>query len=254
MIIVDDRIGSADLGPQLRKLGVDTTIARLEFGDLAFEGKGAENTTVQIGVELKKVPDLLQSLREGRLTGRQLPGMMDETKGLYDYGWLLIEGGITINAKNGEIGIKTAWGKRSTNFGTWTYAELQKRLFTLEQQWDVRTVWCADRAETLRWLVTLYRWWTDRALDGHASALQTHRPMGWLKVSPFREAVMRWPHIGPKLSKTVEDAFDGNLRTAANAGIDQWAALTVGDVRTGTSRRLGMKAASNIVDFLNGKR
>ena len=251
MIIVDDRIGSADLAGPLRKMGVAVEVTRLEFGDLTFTGRGSKDYPVQVGIELKKVPDLLQSLRDGRLTGHQLPGMMDPNKGLYDYGWLLVEGTTCLDPQTGIL-LECNRYKNPLR-GKWTYAELQKRLLSLEQQFNVRTVWCADRTHTLRWIICLYRWWTDQAMDSHGSATATHTPrvMGWLTVSPFREAVMKWPHIGPKLSQTVEATF-GTLQRAANASVDEWAAIQVGDARTGTSRRLGLKCAEDIVRFLHG--
>jgi ERCC4-type nuclease len=92
MILVDQRTGSADLEPQLKALGLPTELMFMEFGDIAWTGRGENGTAVQVGIELKKLPDLLTSLRDGRLPNHQVPGMLKKPEGAYDYGWLIVEG------------------------------------------------------------------------------------------------------------------------------------------------------------------
>src|ERR1035437_1169131 len=70
MILIDKRIGSADLLAPLQAAGFDAQLVELAFGDLAFEGKGPNGTTLNVGVELKRLGDLVSSLRTGRLAGQ----------------------------------------------------------------------------------------------------------------------------------------------------------------------------------------
>jgi ERCC4-type nuclease len=84
-IYLDDRAGSIELHPHLPKSR--TTLCRLDFGDVAFDGKGPEGT-VSIGIEYKKIPDLVDCMQSGRFAAHQLPGMAKT----YDVFYLLIEG------------------------------------------------------------------------------------------------------------------------------------------------------------------
>jgi ERCC4-type nuclease len=80
-------------------LPVDAS-TQLEAGDLFFVGRGDKGAATTIGIEHKKVADLIASLRTGRLQGVQLPGMRAAEAGatpLYDYAYLMVEGEITWN-------------------------------------------------------------------------------------------------------------------------------------------------------------
>ena len=88
MILVDTRAGSNELIEPLLKAGLPVEEATLEFGDLAFLGRGEGGKKLTIGIEHKKMGDLVQSMTGGRLAGHQLPGML----GMYDRCWLIAEG------------------------------------------------------------------------------------------------------------------------------------------------------------------
>jgi ERCC4-type nuclease len=88
VIFVDRRVGSKDLLSPLRQTGLEAELVELEFADVAFSGLGTKGASVDIGVELKTLNDLVGSLRSGRLAGHQLPGL--RTK--YEHAWLIVEG------------------------------------------------------------------------------------------------------------------------------------------------------------------
>lgn len=251
MLLIDDRVGSNDLVPQLERLGLPVTMSRLDFGDVAFEGKGADEQPVWVGIELKKIGDLIGSLRSGRLNGHQAPGMLGP-KGCYDHGWLLIEGGY----KTDERGFVQTKSKR---LGTWRTApggmrvsELEKRVLTLEVGVGLRVRHTPDRAASLLFLHNLYRWWTDTSLDRHASLWQAQALGTFIPMSDFRETVRRFPGVGVKASRAVEQAFDGNLQRACNASLQEWAAITVPNGR-GKTKRLGLSTAERILAFIQGR-
>jgi ERCC4-type nuclease len=241
VILVDRRIGSNDLLTPLKAAGFDAQLVELAFGDIAFEGKGPNGTTLNIGIELKVLGDLINSLRTGRLAGHQLPGLLKT----YDYAWLLVEGAWWSNAQ-GQI---EYMGRRRTGKkiqGRMTASELDKQLLTLELCGGLHVAHTHTRADTVRFLGNLYRWWTDRALDGHTSHLALHVVPSVYAISPFRAAVCQWPGIGVKTSKAVELRFH-TIRCAAAAPVEEWATLTVGD------RQLGRKTATRLVKFLRGE-
>lgn len=248
MLLIDDRVGSKDLHKPLKDAGLPAEIVRLEFADVAFQGKGPGGSALDIGVELKTLSDLVGSLRSGRLAGHQLPGLTKH----YDYTWLIVEGmwrhdeaGQVVNYRGKYRGWQPVPGRMSAG-------ELEKQVLTLECCGGLHVRYTNSRRDTVRFLSNLYRWWTDVAVDQHTSHLAVHMAPTIVPVSDFRQAVMRWPNIGFKTSKSVERIFGGSIRTAGNASVEQWAAVeTITD--KGQARRLGTKAATEIVHFLEGR-
>src|ERR1035437_3942143 len=127
MILVDRRVGSNDLLAPLKAAGFDAQLVELAFGDIAFEGKGLNGTPLNVGVELKRLGDLVSSLRTGRLAGHQLPGLLRT----YDYAWLLVEGQWRANAA-GQVTTQKRSRLWTVIPGKMTASELDKQLLTLE--------------------------------------------------------------------------------------------------------------------------
>ena len=84
MILIDERDGSRDLLDMPALEGYAES-ARLDFevdgkmvpcGDAMLTGHGPGGSTLTIGVECKKLPDLLSSISTGRLGGTQIPRML----------------------------------------------------------------------------------------------------------------------------------------------------------------------------------
>ena len=246
MILVDKRAGSGPLLQPLLDAGVKAQHCTLPFGDFAWTSKEGHS----IGVEYKTLNDLISSIRSGRLTGHQLPGM----RAMYDYSILLIEGlwrhdekGRVTSYKGPQRGWQPAPGRMSA-------AELDKRLFTLSFCAGVSVWTAADRRSTVRLLTSLYRFWTDGCLVDHTSHLAPHQPTSVVPLSPFREAVMMWPEVGLKMSGVAEKFFLRNqkpsISMAARASVHDWADLLTTD-KSGKTRKFGMKAAQKVQDFLN---
>jgi len=72
---IDKRDGSDYLCEPLKQLGL-RRISTSPFADLAFTGRGNDDAPIEVGIEFKKLDDLVTSLRSGRLQGHQLPGML----------------------------------------------------------------------------------------------------------------------------------------------------------------------------------
>jgi ERCC4-type nuclease len=248
VILVDKRAGSEELIVGLEARGLTVEATTLDYGDVAFTGRGEGKKTLDIGIEFKKVGELIQSIRDGRFAGHQLPGLTGERK-MYDHAWLLVEWGKE-EVRGGNICFYQRRGWRVLM----PLSEYQKHLLTYELLGGIHVQSTSNRRATLAWLVSLYRWWTDRPLDGHTSHLAVHQPAVFGELSPFRKAVTSWPGIGRKLSRGVETAFRRNdrpsLRAAVNAPAEKWAAITTRDDK-GTERRLGLSAAEKLVEFFN---
>jgi ERCC4-type nuclease len=257
MLQVDYREGSGDYGPLLEKAGLPAEVVEapgLDFGDFAWVGRGQKGTQVMVGVELKKLPDLLQSMRDGRLPNHQVPGMLDKELGIYDYGYLIVEGVWRRSQLTGMLEVpkglhKIEWVEAH---GGWTVNELQKRLHTLTRAYGLEIHYTAGPTETVALLDVLFRWWTDVDMDEHKSHLVEHKTFSWAKMTDFREVLRRFPHLGLKGSLGAERAFK-SLKAAANAPVEHWANIEVPVGSSGKTKRLGIKVAEDIVRFIRGE-
>ncbi len=249
MILIDAAVGSNDLATPLRKLGLPVDVLHLEAADIAFTGRGVGEEEVFVGIELKRLSDGIQSLRTGRLAGKQLPKLRKFFGG---FAWLLVEGRWIANERglvSTYKGPKRGWVPMP---GAVRASELEKELLTLEICGGLRRKDTNTRADTLRFISTLYRWWTDKALDEHGSHLAVYEPPTLMPLSPFRQAVCQWPEVGIKTSAAVERKFEGSIRRACAANVGEWAEITTVD-RHGKERRFGEKAARKVHTFLGTK-
>lgn len=259
MILVDYRAGSKDLIKGLVKLGLPVENAdgtppgsTLEFGDVAFMGRGVGGAPLFIGIEHKKVADLIQSL-EGRLPGHQLPGMHTT----YDRSWLIVEGDWAHDAI-GRMTMFKAKGKRKPVKGAPPALELEKRLLTLETRAGLHIRLCPTQADSLRFICALYRFWTDKDIDEHKSHIAIYSPDldAGLKVpmSEFRRIIAGVPAIGLQVSKAIEQrVWDdekgcGSFRRLMMLTEAQLAEITT--VHKGKERRLGTSKARQILEAL----
>lgn len=217
MILVDYRAGSHELVAPLQRIGLPVEETTLEFGDLAFTGRGEGGKNVSIGIEFKQLSELVASLRSGRLQGHQLPGMRDA----YDYSWLLIEGELKFN-KNGQLLRRVKRAGWRPMPGQMMVGEFLKRLFVLQLCGGLTPLWSQDRHSTLKLIEALYRTWTDHNLDEHKSHIAIYQPPTLLPISQFRRTVSTLPGIGIKLSGDVEKRFKGSIRRAVLAHPDDW--------------------------------
>jgi ERCC4-type nuclease len=144
IILIDEREGSremADLIPE-------SILVTLLFGDCTFSGNGPHGP-VQIGVERKRVRDLLNSIATGRLSGHQIPGLLKE----YGRVYLVIEGRWT-RKKKIEQG-----GRTFSTEGVWHY------LMSMQEA-GIRVTLTEDLQETCEWIQWLESWWS-KPWKGH---------------------------------------------------------------------------------------
>ena len=166
MIQLDDRIGSGELLPYFRPYGIRVEKVRLPFGDVAWEGSGP-NGRCMIGLERKRLDDLVQSMQSGRLSGHQLPGMVET----YDYGYLLVEGIWRTSQSTGEVEVLERSGK-------WERRGIQVRalhnyLFGLSLRAGMLAWKTSNERETVEFVVDQYRMW-EKPWEDHSAHEQTY--------------------------------------------------------------------------------
>lgn len=254
MIAVDSRAGSKDLIKPLLAAGMPVSSETLLYGDLAFEGRGPDSTTLSVGIEFKMLGDMIASIRSGRFTGPREAGTLGQLHGMvasYDHAWLMVEGYWRTDDRGRIVayqGPKKGWTPVPGGMGG---AELDKHLLTFEVCAGIHVWRTTSRADTIRAIASLYRWHSDSAIDRHTSHLAPHRPQTLTPLSPFRAAVMAWPGVGLQASLAAELQFGASVTTAAMAMRQEWAELQMPDP-SGKPRRFGEAKAEKLMRFLRG--
>ncbi len=202
-ILVDDREGSKELADLLK----DALLVRLEYGDCAFEGNGP-NGKVTIGVERKRVNDLIQSINSGRLSGHQLPGLLET----YYKTYLLVEGMWRANRRDGTVEVfrhgkfKPLGSSRFTSKRIWGY------LTALNASTGVTVFITTDMVETVLVIEELEHWW-NQGWEKHVSHLMVNKlspPSAYMKPgkpSLIRRLALELPGIGYDRVAEVEKKF-----------------------------------------------
>lgn len=210
-----------ELYAPLVQVGADTELTQLEYGDAAFIGKGPK-CDVMVGVERKTIRDLIQSMTTGRLSGHQLPGLVEH----YAYRWLLVEGRYRESTEGLiEIPWKTGWETVRLR-----YDALDHFLLTLQLRGGISVMRTFDLRESAAWLARLHSWWTKKEWREHRSHLALHQPSDagmWHKPGLVHRMAAQLPGIDEKardvaqVFKTVKamvDAEESEWRTIPGIG------------------------------------
>lgn len=213
-ILLDDRAGSGDLISFLRHWNISCELTRLEFGDAAVEASGPISPCA-VGIEIKKIKDCISSMRSGRFSGHQLPGLVR------DYGavWLVVEGYYGVDFETRVITVSGGKGKRiplkmgRQSKAYFMYAELDHWLTTLEVKAGIRVRRTGSRVETAAFLADMRTWW-EKPWESHKSHLSLHvntqpADAGVLLIpaSTTRKVFAQLPGVGWERSKALEDHF-----------------------------------------------
>lgn len=237
---VDDRVGSRHLALPLQNFDIKTRLVRLDYGDVWFEG-WQRGKISRIGVELKRVDDLIQSMLSKRLIDRQLPGMAEA----YDVRYLLVEGcwrpsdmgGIEILRCRGDW---CGWRPARTSL---TYSQLNRFLITMAQYGGVAVWRSSGLDETVTMISDLFHWWQKRK---HRAHLGFYTPPMYdtnaLDPDANRKRLRRMaehlPHVGWFRGIDIARHFD-SIDEMINAPIKRW--VRIPDF--GAKRALDVRAA-----------
>lgn len=249
MIRLDDRVGSGELLPLFRPFGVSVEKVRLEFGDLCWQGNGPKGLCM-VGVERKRIDDLVQSMQSGRLSGHQLPGMVEN----YDFGYLVVEGFWKADPQTGELLVsmgRDRWVKRGIQVRA-----IHNYLFGLSLRAGMLVWRTGTDRETVEFVVDQYRMWTEKRWDEHKAHEQVYtggasmdlseeqREGGggrrlYLNVKPPTNAELLasvMPGLGKKLAYRVGKKF-GTPMQMMLAEADRWAEVKGVSVKMGQRLR-----------------
>ena len=241
MLLVDYREGSAELLEPLRRMGLPAENAGPPGidADLSWEGYDA-GKLVSVGVEFKKLEELIASLRTARLQGHQLLKMRDEQTG-FTFNYLLVEGEWHEDTQGFMI---KRVGRREFKRipGQMKGSELRKRLDILHLNGLIR-MHTSTRQQTLNEIADLYRVYTDCDLRDHQSHIAIYRAPTLTPISEFRKFFSSIDGLGLRKTIAIERHFSGSVRRAIGASKAEWMKI----------EGIGPELASHVQCVLDGE-
>lgn len=245
-MVIDRRAGSCDLFPQLQMVRPrirDLELGDLSYGDIQIVGNGPEGAPVLVGVEYKKLGDLVQCIDNGRFVGHQLPGMLE----CYQDVWLLVEG-IWREGRDGGVEVprgqswKPILGGQTRGFSA---SSLYGFLMTLQIKLAVKVVCTGTLPQTVRWLSALNRWWTDKEWEEHRAHLAFDQSTALSLISRpslVRRIAKELPGVGWGRSGAIAKHF-GSVMEMVTAPTGEWQSI----------EGVGKVTAEKIVRALDGE-
>lgn len=226
-IQVDNRAGSVDLAPMLRTLGCEVDLCRMEFGDVAFTGLGANGDPVSVGIECKTLDDVLACIISGRFAGHQLPGLIKS----YDHVYLLVQGQWRARIPDGTLQQykfqhgREFWMEAGGGQRRWMWRDLEAWLTSMAIMGGLRVHRVPDWREGTMWLKTVYNWFQKETHQSHqvvygGKELYTDRAL-LVRPSLARRIAKELPGIGVVRSADVAHEFH-TLEQMVSASVKDW--------------------------------
>jgi ERCC4-type nuclease len=238
MLLLDSRAGSIDLHGYMPG-SQHTVLTQLRSGDAAWIGNGPSGK-VDVGVEVKHLPDLLQSLEDGRFPAKQLLNLRED----YDIAYLLLQDRIS-RSRDGQL---LVWMPRDASklgmdrykpqyyekgrwvtalFGQRTpmlYSTFCKRRASIASA-GVRMLWAGSHEEAACAVAAEYEWWRQD-WGAHKSLKVFDESFVTLtKPSVVAKTIHAMVYgIGWVKAFAAAEMF-GTVRRAANANEAEWRAV-----------------------------
>lgn len=224
MLLVDNRDGSNELIPLLP----DCVSCRLDAGDVAVAGYGPDGD-VLVGVEVKKMRDLLDSISSGRLAYTQLRPMFDN----YFQSWLLTVGDYRAS-RTGELQLRGRAGWHGFRIGSRhvPIGYLESSIIEL-QAIGLHHHHVASNQDAAQWLLRLERWWS-KPWDQHKGLkkFDTSSAQSHIALMPERDpvedqiarVVKEFPGLGWDRAQAAARHFQ-SVDEAINAPLSEWATI-----------------------------
>lgn len=240
VVLVDDRTGSGEVAPILRGLHVPVRVERMDSADFAFEGQGPRGKCM-VGIERKKVRELIQSIESGRFEGDQLPKMVKA----YEHCWLVVEGIWRPNPQSGVLEEGSSNGWHDTLFGRkgFAFCQLDNFLTSMQARVHLMVKYTATVTDTA-WVVKDMWQWYRKPWGQHRSGLVIYNPPPPAALFLKPNLVRRWANnldgIGWEKSAAVAARFATPIDMVV-APEREWVTIP------GIGRGLALKAVRQIL-------
>lgn len=246
MLFIDDRSGSNELVPYLSD--PDTCVCRLNSGDVAFAGNGPSGD-IMVGIEVKKVPDLLSSESTGRLAATQLPRLLMDYQEIY----LLVIG----NYRPGSDGtLQVERGNHWTNYRVGNrvvpYAYIEGFIIEL-QATGVGFGRVENNREAAWWIRTCEHWWSKpwdkhramKKFDNSGPALMPgdENDPEYRRLKAMANVMKGLPNMGWERAWAAARHFD-SLGDAFSATVKEWSEID----------GIGFTIADRVVETIHGRK
>jgi hypothetical protein len=251
-LLIDDREDKGLL-EAIACFGLPLSIAHLDYGDLAIQSSNGW----LIGYERKRLPDLISSMQDRRLSGHQLKGMWS----IYDRVELVVEG-LWRPGPNGEIEVagRNGWQTLYHRGSGVSFRQVDSYLYSQYERGGVPFWRTGSAIETAHLYASRYHWW-QKDYDLHKShdTIYTNNPSqqrrGTVTVfngQPNAVTVMaaQIPGLDAK-SWSVGEYFESPFEMVT-AGVSDWRMVPWTD-RKGNVKHFGKEMATQIVEWLRGE-
>lgn len=233
-----------DLVELIRRIGVKAETIELPFGDMALEGNGPKGT-VSIGIERKRLHDMLTCIDDSRYSAHQLVGM----KQLYSPNcqFLLVEGMWRPHDPGGYImegDTKGGWWVCKPGGRPVLYSKLRRYLLSVAMS-GVHVLFTRDMFQTAYDVCELYHWF-QKKWNQHTALLEKQK-MLIPSLSGKPPLVRRWAEEIEGVGLVHGDAAVKLFKTPialANSDWEEWASIP----------RIGKPTALDIVAQIEGKK
>jgi ERCC4-type nuclease len=233
-VMVDDRTGSGEVAPILRGLNVPVKVERMDSADFAFEGSGPHGSML-VGIERKKVKELIQSIETGRFEGDQLPKMLKT----YEQSWLIVEGVWRPNPQSGvlEEWVGGGWRDMMSGRKGFAFCQLDNFLTSLQARVHLMLKYTSTVTDTAHTVKGMWQWYR-KPWGQHKSGLVIYTPPPPAALFLKPNLVRRWANsldgIGWEKSAAVAAKFQTGLDLAV-AQEQEW--ITIPGIGKGLAVR-----------------
>ena len=213
MIYIDPKEGSKEILDYLIAVPHHPQCEHLlmDYADVVFSGNGPA-APMLIGMEVKKMGDLINCIETGRFTGHQVIGL----KQSYDVVYLVVVGEHRAEWNTGLLQIKIDkggkkfWWTVKQGSRTWTHHEFMAWLTMVEIGWGVRTRMVRDMRELARVIVEMYMV-VQKPWEGHKTLQPFYLgPPGiteFVKPGLVERVVAQVEGIGPAKAREIGKRF-----------------------------------------------
>jgi ERCC4-type nuclease len=179
-----------------------------------------------IGVERKRLSDMLSSIRTGRFSGEQLPKLIDT----YEHSYLIVEGVYRCNYADGAL--EQPWGngwhpvRLSRTAPPIVSLELYAFLNTIATLTPTRVLHSHCEKDTVEQVVGLQRWW-GKPWDKHHGHVALHSTPDQVllgKAGTVRRVAATLNGVGWEKSGAISDRFK-TVEEMVMATVKDWEKL-----------------------------
>lgn len=179
----------------------------LPAGDFCFAGEGP-NGDCLIGVERKRIKDMLSGLRTGRLSGEQIPKLLSH----YDYSFILLEGTFRTNWYSGVLEDKYGKDYSPVLVGKSTFSglELESAVASILACTPIRYIRTRTERDTVEWLVSLNHAFSKPWDQQMSKVTAIHQPEQYAtvgKASTVRRVAHALTGLGWERSGTLDQNY-----------------------------------------------